>query len=138
MPIWYRVVSRLEENVRRVRWRIFARKMNRFAGTCLMYAYRSINPRRDAPLFEHDWPAGRTPPPEPWDDYNWDCVWGPDVTGMPGIGNGASSCTQVASHFPPHPPPVGRRRIVGRDDFCDIVGRGTADSVRARLRPASH
>ena len=61
-------------------WRIFARKMNRFAGVCLIYAYRRINPRRVAPRFDHWWYA-------PWDDYNWDAVWGPDVVDMPGIGN---------------------------------------------------
>ena len=80
MAIWSRVVTRLEENLRRSRWRIIARKMNRFAGVCLIYAYRRINPRRVAPRFDHGWPA-------PWDDYNWDVVWGPDVMDMPGIGN---------------------------------------------------
>ena len=52
-----------------------------------MYAYRRMNPRRVAPLFEHGWPAGRTPPPGPWDDYNWDDVWGHDVMDIPRIGN---------------------------------------------------
>ena len=72
MAIWSRVVARLEENLRRTRWRIIARKMNRFAGVCLIHAYRRINSRLNTivPLFEHDWPE--TPPPEPWGDYNWD------------------------------------------------------------------
>ena len=93
MAIWSRVVTRLEENLRRSRWRIIARKMKRFAGVCLIHSYLRTNPRRVAPLFEDDWPTGRTPPPEPWDDYNWDCVWGPPPT------------------------PVGRGWIVGRETF---------------------
>ena len=72
MAIWSRAVACLNGDLLQIRWRIFARKMNRFAGVCLIYAYRRINPRRVSPLFEHDWPAGRTPPPEPWDDYNSD------------------------------------------------------------------
>ena len=72
MAIWSRVVTRLEENLRRSRWRIIARKMNRFAGVCLIHAYRRIHPRRVVPLFEDDWLSGRTPAPEPWDDYNSD------------------------------------------------------------------
>ena len=55
-----------------IRWRIIARKMKRFAGVCLIHSYLRINPRRVAPLFEDDWPAGRTPPPVPWGDYIWD------------------------------------------------------------------
>ena len=72
MAIWSQVVTRLEENLRRSRWRIIARKMKRFAGVCLIHSYLRTNPRRVAPLFEDDWPAGRTPPLEPWGDYNWD------------------------------------------------------------------
>ena len=78
MAIWSQVVTRLEENLRRSRWRIIARKMKRFAGVCLIHSYLRTNPRRVAPLFEDDWPAGRTPPPVPWVDYNWDDEWGPD------------------------------------------------------------
>ena len=88
MAIWSRVVARLEEHFRRIRWRIIARKMNRFAGVCLIYAYRRINPRRVAPLFEHDWPADRTPPPLPRDDYE-DEPW--DVTDKQDIEERASS-----------------------------------------------
>ena len=72
MAIWSQVVTRLEENLRRSRWRIIARKMRRFAGACLIYSYLRTNPRRVAPLFEDDWLAGRAPPLEPWEDYNWD------------------------------------------------------------------
>ena len=72
MAIWSQVVTRLEENLRRNRWRIIARKMKRFAGACLIYSYLRTNPRRVAPLFEDDWLAGRAPPLEPWEDYNWD------------------------------------------------------------------
>ena len=57
MAIWSRVVTRLEENLRRSRWRIIVRKMRRFAGVCLIYAYRRINPRRVALRFEHRWAA---------------------------------------------------------------------------------
>ena len=64
-----------------IRWRIIARKMNRFAGVCLIYAYRRINPRRVSPRFDHWWYATW------WDDYNWDAIWGPAVMDMPGIGN---------------------------------------------------
>ena len=70
--IWSQVVTRLEENLRRSRWRIIARKMRRFAGACLIYSYLRTNPRRVAPLFEDDWLAGRAPRLEPWEDYNWD------------------------------------------------------------------
>ena len=70
MAIWSRVVACLQGSLRRIRWRIFARTMNRFWGLCLIYAYRRIYPRLNTivPLFEHDWPE--TPPPEPWGDYN--------------------------------------------------------------------
>ena len=86
MAIWSRVVARLEENLRRIRWRIIARKMNRFAGVCLIHAYRRSNPRLNTilPLFDYAWPADRTPPPLPWHDYE-DEPW--DVTDMPGIGS---------------------------------------------------
>ena len=70
--IWSRVVTQLQENLRRSRWRIIARKMNRFAGVCLIHAYRRSHSRRIVPLFEDDWLSGRTPAPEPWDDYNSD------------------------------------------------------------------
>ena len=54
----------------------------------MIYAYRRINPRSVALRFEHRWPADRTPEtPPPWDDYNWDDVWGPDVMAVPGVGN---------------------------------------------------
>ena len=46
MAIWSRVVACLEGNLLRIRWRIFARKMNRFAGVCLIYAHRRIADRR--------------------------------------------------------------------------------------------
>ena len=72
MAIWSQVVTRLEENLRRSRWRIIARKMNRFAGVCLIHAYRRSHPRRIVLLFEDDWLGGRTPAPEPSDDYNSD------------------------------------------------------------------
>ena len=58
MAIWSRVVARLEENIRRIRWRIIARKMNRFAGVCLLHPYLRTNPRRVATLFEDNWPVG--------------------------------------------------------------------------------
>ena len=39
MAIWSQVVTRLEENLRRSRWRIIARKMRRFTGVCLIHSY---------------------------------------------------------------------------------------------------
>ena len=36
----------LREHIRRIRWRIFARKMNRFARACWRYAYRQIVDKR--------------------------------------------------------------------------------------------
>jgi len=60
--MWKR--AQLQENLRRSRWRIIARKMNAH--------HRRSHPRRIVPLFEDDWLDGRTPAPEPWDDYNSD------------------------------------------------------------------
>ena len=100
MAIWSQVVTRLEENLRRSRWRIIARKMKRFAGACLIYSYLRTNPRRVAPLFEDDWPAGRTPPLEPWGDYNWDAnIALADFDAMPQddhFGQGTAPCSTSA------------------------------------------
>ena len=125
MAIW----SRLEENLPRIRWRIIARKMNRFARACWRYADRLVvdkridgGPRLVPPK---DWclpeigASAVVPewcPLSPWDDDNWDDVWGPNMTEMPCIGNGASSSTQVVSPFPP-PTPVSRPWIVGWETF---------------------
>ena len=61
MAIWSRVVAWLEENLRRIRWRIFARKMNRFARACWRYAYRQIVDKRIGARRVHpnDWPDVR-------------------------------------------------------------------------------
>ena len=47
----------------------------------------------------NDWPDVRAPPPQAWDDYNEDDVWGLDVTDMIGIG----SEPQLAQHDPAEP-----------------------------------
>ena len=129
MAIWSRVVARLEENLRHIRWRIIVRKMNHFAKACWRYADRLVvdkridgGPRLVPPK---DWCLPKIGAsavvqdcciPSPWDDDNWDDVWGPNLTGMHCIGNGASSSTHVASPVPP-PTPVVRRCIVGWETF---------------------
>ena len=86
MAIWSRVVARLEEMLRRIRWRIFARKMNRFARACWRYAYRQIVDKRIGArrVPPNDWPDVSAPLPLPWDDYE-DEPW--DVTDKLGIGS---------------------------------------------------
>ena len=102
MAIWPRLIS--------IRWRNFARSMVlRQMGPQgkLPASWRAAS--RGAVLRQmvdqriNCGPCPRLVPPKGWpeapalagpgarDDYNWDDVWGPAVTGLPGIGNGASS-----------------------------------------------
>ena len=87
MAIWFQVAVRLKEEGRRNRWRIIARKLNRFVRKCCRNKDETlISIRRHARSLcqrhslHHD------------DD--------PYLTGMPCIGNGASSNTQL------HPTPA--------------------------------
>ena len=97
MAIWFGVVARLKKNFRRIRWRIIARNMNRFARASWRQA-----------LVPYYFLATRASwrQPSPWDDD----------TEMHCIGNGASSSTQVVSPCPP-PTPVGRRWILSVETF---------------------
>ena len=123
MAIWSRVVTRLEANLRRSRWRIIARKMHRFAGICLIHAYRRINPCRVAPMFDYAWPADRTPPPLPWDDYE-DEPW--DVTDMPGIG----------SELPLAQPDLAEPDLAQPDPAEPDLGERSLDCMRCRSEDA--
>ena len=71
----------LREHIRRIRWRIFARKMNRFARACWRYAYRQIVDKRIGARRAVAWDEPEAPAvagPGAWDDYNKDDEWGPD------------------------------------------------------------
>ena len=118
MAIWFRLAVRLTGNFRRIRLRIIVRKMNRFARACWRYQIRMFvderidgGPRLVPPK---DWPAVRTPQPSPGGDDNWDDVWGPNLTGMPCIGNGASSNTQL------HPTPAAHPSHTSRWEGCNL------------------
>ncbi|MDA8583147.1 hypothetical protein N9L68_02915 [bacterium] len=73
MATWCRVVARLKENWLRIRWRIFARKMNRFARGCWRYAHGRIFAGKVSLRELRGGDAG--PLPLPWDDYNKEDEW---------------------------------------------------------------
>ena len=85
----------LREHIRRIRWRIFARKMNRFARACWRYAYRQIVDKRI---------GARRMPPNDWPD-----VRGLDVSDLaqldsaePGLGKRRLDCERRGQMLEEH------------------------------------
>ena len=72
----------LREHARRIRWRIFARKLIRFARACWRYAYRQIADIRIGARRTVAWDEPAAPvmsETEAWDDYNEEYEDEPDA-----------------------------------------------------------
>ena len=77
----------IEEAETTNRWCILTREMMRFQTTCWRLAYKRIVDKRidGGPrlVLPNGWPDVRAPPPNLWDDYNEEAVWGEPPLGVP-------------------------------------------------------
>ena len=128
-----RVKQDIEEAEATNRWCIFTREMMRFQRTYrLTYwrlAYRQIEDKRidDGPrsVPPNGWPDVRAPPPNLWDYYNEDAVWGESPLGVPEsprhpIGHDLYSIGESSSRAGTSIPPAVHGE--GRDPRLDLPG----------------